>query len=153
MMKFGLYKDQIHYALVAQSVECVLGKHEVTGPIPVESSNVHIYGESSADGLTRQIVALENAGSNPVSYPNTKTKGDIKMVAPIKFKNQEDLYRFSELASQEAYGIYITTAYGQLDAKSLLALFTILGKDVNVVASDCADVEKFNKFLEKYNNG
>ena len=75
------------------------------------------------------------------------------MVSPIKFKNQEDLYRFSELASKEDYGIYITTAYGQLDAKSLLALFTILGKDVNVVASDCADAEKFQAFLEKYNRG
>jgi hypothetical protein len=80
-------------------------------------------------------------------------KGEIKMVAPVKFTSKEDLYRFSELASQEDYGIYITTAYGQLDAKSLLALFTILGKDVNVVASDGADVEDFKAFLAKYNKG
>ena len=75
------------------------------------------------------------------------------MVAPVKFTSKEDLYRFSELASQEDYGIYITTAYGQLDAKSLLALFTILGKDVNVVASDCADAKKFQDFLTKFNRG
>jgi hypothetical protein len=75
------------------------------------------------------------------------------MVAPVKFTSKEDLYRFSELASQEDYGIYITTAYGQLDAKSLLALFTILGKDVNIVASDCANPAKFNEFLAKYNRG
>ena len=31
------------YALVAQSVECVLGKHEVTGSIPVESSKSKYY--------------------------------------------------------------------------------------------------------------
>lgn len=75
------------------------------------------------------------------------------MVAPVKFTSKEDLYRFSELASKEDYGIYITTPYGQLDAKSLLALFTILGKDVNVVASDCANAKDFAEFLEKYNRG
>lgn len=80
-------------------------------------------------------------------------KGDIKMTLPIKFNTKEDLYRFSELASKEDYGVFITTAFGQLDAKSLLALFTILGKDVNVVASDCADAKKFQELIEKFNNG
>ena len=75
------------------------------------------------------------------------------MVAPVKFTSKEDLYRFSELASKEEYGIYISTPYGQLDAKSLLALFTILNKNVNVVASDCANPVKFNEFLVKYNRG
>ena len=53
------------------------------------------------------------------------------MVQPVKFETKEDLYRFSELASQEDFNIYISTQYGQLDAKSLLALFPILGKEVN----------------------
>ena len=75
------------------------------------------------------------------------------MTLPVKFETKEDLYRFSELASKEDYGIFISTALGQLDAKSLLALFTILGKDVNVVASDGADAKKFQDFLEKYNRG
>ena len=73
------------------------------------------------------------------------------MIQPIKFETKEDLYRFSELASQEDYNIYISTQYGQLDAKSLLALFTILGKEVNVVASDHASAEKFMAFLNNYN--
>lgn len=80
-------------------------------------------------------------------------KGDIEMTLPVKFETKEDLYRFSELASKEDYGIFISTAFGQLDAKSLLALFTILGKNVNVVASDGADAKKFQDFLEKYNRG
>ena len=75
------------------------------------------------------------------------------MTLPVKFETKEDLYRFSELASKEDYGIFISTAFGQLDAKSLLALFTILGKNVNVVASDGADAKKFQDFLEKYNRG
>ena len=72
------------------------------------------------------------------------------MVQPIKFETKEDLYRFSELASQQDFNIYISTPYGQLDAKSLLALFTILGKEVNVVASDHANAEKFMAFLNSY---
>lgn len=72
------------------------------------------------------------------------------MVHPIKFESKEDLYRFSELASQQNFGIYISTPYGQLDAKSLLALFTILGKEVNIVAPDHASAEDFCAFLERY---
>jgi hypothetical protein len=72
------------------------------------------------------------------------------MIQPVRFETKEDLYRFSELASKEDFNIYISTAYGQLDAKSLLALFTILGQDVNIVAPDHASAAKFRAFLEKY---
>ena len=72
------------------------------------------------------------------------------MIQPVKFETKEDLYRFSELASQEDYNIYISTPYGQLDAKSLLALFTILGKEVNIVAPDHPSADKFHAFLERY---
>lgn len=72
------------------------------------------------------------------------------MIQPIRFKTKEDLYRFSELASQQDFNIYISTEHGQLDAKSLLALFTILNKEVNVVASDRADPSAFFAFLEQY---
>ena len=74
------------------------------------------------------------------------------MTQSVKFNSKEDLLRFSELASKENFNIYISTEYGQLDAKSLLALFTILGKDVKVVAPDHADVEEFLAFLRKYSN-
>ena len=72
------------------------------------------------------------------------------MIQPIIFKTKEELYRFSEMASQENYNIYISTPYGQLDAKSLLALFTILGKEVNVVAPDHSNAYDFLAFLERY---
>lgn len=72
------------------------------------------------------------------------------MIQPVRFETKEDLYRFSELASKEDFNIYIGTPYGQLDAKSLLALFTILGKEVNIVAPDHVNAEKFSAFLKKY---
>ena len=74
------------------------------------------------------------------------------MVTPGKFETKEDLLRFSELASKQDFNIYIGTEYGQLDAKSLLALFTILGREVNIVAPDHASADKFIKFLDEYNS-
>lgn len=72
------------------------------------------------------------------------------MIQPIIFHTKEDLYRFSELASKQEFNVYISTPAGQLDAKSLLALFTILGKEVNVVAPDHVDANKFCSFLREY---
>lgn len=72
------------------------------------------------------------------------------MTSTVKFNTHKDIIRFSELASKEDFNILISTAFGQLDAKSLLALFTLLGKDVTVVAPDSTDVNKFNEFLNKY---
>lgn len=74
------------------------------------------------------------------------------MVTPVKFETKKDLLRFSELASKQDFNIYIGTEYGQLDAKSLLALFTILGREVNIVAPDHASADKFIKFLDEYNS-
>ena len=74
------------------------------------------------------------------------------MIYPYKINTKEDLYRLSELASKEDYPIYISTSLGQLDAKSLLALFTILGKEVNLVAPDHANSEDFVRFIEKLQN-
>ena len=74
------------------------------------------------------------------------------MVTPVKFETKEDLFRFSELASKQDFNVYISTEYGQLDAKSLLALFTILGREVNIVAPDHASADKFIKFLDEYSS-
>lgn len=71
------------------------------------------------------------------------------MVYPFKIESQEDLYRLSELASKEDYSIYLSANSAMFDAKSLLALFTILGKEVSLIAPDHADSTKFSKFIEK----
>ena len=71
------------------------------------------------------------------------------MVYPYKVNSKEDLIRLSELACQENFPIYITTQYGQIDARSLLGLFTILGKDINLVAPDHSCSKEFSKFISK----
>ena len=70
---------------------------------------------------------------------------------PFKVETKEDLYRLSALASQEDFNIYLSTSTAMFDAKSLLALFTILGKEVSLIAPDHADDNKFAKFIEKLN--
>ena len=72
------------------------------------------------------------------------------MIQSVIFNSKEELYRFSELASKQDFNVYISTQYGQLDAKSLLALFTILGREVNIVAPDHADADKFADFIRRY---
>ena len=73
------------------------------------------------------------------------------MIYPYKIETKEDLYRLSELAAKEKYPIYISTETAQFDAKSLLALFTILGKEINLVAPDHTDGADFVRFIEKLN--
>ena len=67
---------------------------------------------------------------------------------PFVINTQEELYKLSEAASKENYPIYISTQYGMLDAKSILALFTILGKEIKLVAPDHANADEFVKFVE-----
>lgn len=67
---------------------------------------------------------------------------------PFVINTQEELYKLSEAASKENYPIYISTDYGMLDAKSILALFTILGKEIKLVAPDHANAGEFVKFVE-----
>jgi hypothetical protein len=74
------------------------------------------------------------------------------MIYPYKITSKEDLIRLSELACEEDFPIYISTPYGQLDARSLLGLFTIVDQDINLVAPDHACVKEFSKFISKLEN-
>jgi hypothetical protein len=71
------------------------------------------------------------------------------MTFPYRINTTEDLYKLSELACNEDFPVYIATQYGQIDARSILGLFTILGKDIHLVAPDHASVEDFHKFLNR----
>ena len=71
------------------------------------------------------------------------------MVYPYKINDKEDLIKLCELACKEDFPIYISTAYGQIDARSLLGLFTVVGQDINLVAGDHACAKEFTKFITK----
>ena len=71
------------------------------------------------------------------------------MIYPYKISNKEDLVRLCELACEEDFPIYISTKYGQVDARSLLGLFTVVGQDINLVAGDHHCAKDFTQFIKK----
>ena len=71
------------------------------------------------------------------------------MIYPYKIESKEDLVKLCELACKEDFPIYISTEYGQVDARSLLGLFTIIGKDINLVAGDHSCAKEFTRFISK----
>ena len=71
------------------------------------------------------------------------------MVYPYKITSKDDLVKLCELATKEDFPIYISTAYGQVDARSLLGLFTVVGQNINLVAGDHACAKDFTRFITK----
>ena len=71
------------------------------------------------------------------------------MVYPYKINSKDDLVKLCELATKENFPIYISTDYGQIDARSLLGLFTVIGQDINLVAADHSCAKDFTKFITK----
>ena len=71
------------------------------------------------------------------------------MVHPITLKTKEDVLRLNDLATKENFNLKVSTGSIIIDAKSLLALFALIGKKVNLVTSDRTDPETFSHFIKK----
>lgn len=73
------------------------------------------------------------------------------MVYPITIKTVEDAKIISEVASRQDFPMNISSGTIIVDARSLLGLFTLLGKKSNLVAPDSVDYNCFNKVIKKLN--
>ena len=74
------------------------------------------------------------------------------MVYPIVMKNDKDVYRVNKVASQCPYDLNISSIDGPsviLNAKSLLGLFSLIGKQVYLVAPDHSSPSEFDKIIKK----
>ena len=71
------------------------------------------------------------------------------MVFPITLNNKKDILRLNELATKESFSLKVSNGSIIIDAKSLLALFSLIGKTVNLVAPDSADPERFMNLIKK----
>ena len=71
------------------------------------------------------------------------------MVFPITLNNKKDILRLNELATKESFNLSVSNGSIIIDAKSLLALFSLIGKTVNLVASDTADPAAFAAIVNK----
>lgn len=71
------------------------------------------------------------------------------MVFPITLNDKKDILRLNELATKESFSLKVSNGSIIIDAKSLLALFSLMGKTVNLVAPDSADPIRFKNLIKK----
>ena len=71
------------------------------------------------------------------------------MTKSINITSNRQVERISELASKAPYEVWLSDGTVMLDARSLLGLFALVGKRVNVVAEDYVNPHAFEKFVNK----
>ena len=74
------------------------------------------------------------------------------MVYPIVMKTQEDVIRVNEIASRQMFDLFLSTVNGpyiSVDAKSLLAMFSLIGREVYLVAPDDLNPKYFSKLIKR----
>ena len=72
------------------------------------------------------------------------------MTCPIKLRTIKDVRRLNEIASKQDFAMYVSDKNGTvfIDARSLLALFALVGRDINLVAPDHVNAADFMKVIE-----
>lgn len=71
------------------------------------------------------------------------------MTYTVQLDNKEDIMKLSEIASEQPFEINVSKGLVTVNAKSLLALFTLIGEKVNLVAPDHADPQQFIDAVKK----
>lgn len=71
------------------------------------------------------------------------------MVKELDIKALEQVKRINELASQEPYEVWLSTGVVMLDARSLMGLYALVGKRVQVVTEDDVDPKRFQKLVSR----
>ena len=71
------------------------------------------------------------------------------MVKAIDITNNKQVERISQLARNAPYEVWLSDGAVMLDARSLLGLFALVGKRVNVVAEDDINPRAFSRLVKK----
>ena len=71
------------------------------------------------------------------------------MIYPIRLDNKEDVIKLNNFAAEEDYNLSVSSGNIMVDAKSLLALFTLVGKSAILVAPDHLNPNRFMKLIKK----
>lgn len=71
------------------------------------------------------------------------------MTQELTIQSVDQAKRISDLASQEDYRIMVSCGSALLDARSIMGLFSLIGKKANIVASDHANAREFGRLVEK----
>ena len=71
------------------------------------------------------------------------------MTKSIMITDNRQVERINDLATKAPYEVWLTDDTLMLDARSLLGLFALVGKRVNVVAEDDVNPRAFEKLVNK----
>lgn len=71
------------------------------------------------------------------------------MVYPVSVKDVEDIKRFSEVASEQDFTLYIRCGNSTFDLRSFLSLFVLLGQNGVIIAPDHVNPKAFVKALKR----
>ena len=71
------------------------------------------------------------------------------MMKELDIKNADQVRRISDLASEAPYEVWLGTDIVMLDARSLLGLYALIGKRVNVVTEDDVDPRSLDRLVSR----
>ena len=71
------------------------------------------------------------------------------MVYLTELKNKEDVLRLNREATKNLIKILVESGSILVDARSLLALYALIGKKVKLIASDREDAKEFVNFVKR----
>mgnify|MGYP005983705417 CR=1 FL=1 len=71
------------------------------------------------------------------------------MTKVIDIKDESQVEKINRLACEAPYEVWLSTDAVMLDARSLLGLFSLIGKKARVVAEDDVNPRQFNKVVSE----
>ncbi len=71
------------------------------------------------------------------------------MIKNVKLNTVEDIQRLNQVATSEQFDMSVSCGHIMIDAKSLLALFALIGREVSLVAPDDISVKYFQKTIKR----
>lgn len=71
------------------------------------------------------------------------------MVKEIAVKDESQVKRINFLACEAPYEVWLSSGSMMLDARSLLGLYALIGKRVNVVTEDSVDPKSLDRLVSK----
>lgn len=71
------------------------------------------------------------------------------MTYTVQLDTMEEIQKLNEIASEQPFEINVSKGLVTINAKSLLALFALIGEKVNLVAPDHADPQAFIDAVKK----
>ena len=71
------------------------------------------------------------------------------MVKKLDIKSKEQVEKINDLACHTPYEVWLSTDTLMLDARSLLGLYALIGKRVNVVTEDSVDPRSLDRLVDK----